>query len=105
MRMRRGVGTGSPVKKSKRLLATATLLLVICAALLSAVAPRAFGWSDDDFEHRPLVAYPVPPGHDNIIGEILTYKIKKGDTLLDVGRYYDLSGKEVSDANGHMDWW
>src|SRR5579885_2039317 len=106
MRMRRGVGTGSPVKKSKRLLATATLLLVMCAALLSAaVAPQAFGWNDDDFEHRPLVAYPVPPGRDNIIGEILTYKLKKGDTLLDVGRYYDLSGKEVSDANGHMDWW
>ena len=75
------------------------------ASLTAAVVPRAFGWTEDDFAHRTLVAYPVPPGRDNIIGEILTYKIKKGDTLLDVGRYYDLSGKEISEANNHLDWW
>ena len=72
---------------------------------MAAIAPRVFGWSEEDFAHRTLVAYPVPPGRDNIIGEILTYRIKKGDTLLDVGRYYDLSGKEISEANNHMDWW
>jgi L,D-transpeptidase ErfK/SrfK len=104
MRMRRGVEFGRFVNSKRRRAAAAAGLL--CAALLIiAAASAALGWSDSDFEHRPLVAYPVPPGHDNIIGEILTYKIKKGDTLLDVGRYYDLSGKEVSDANGHMDWW
>jgi L,D-transpeptidase ErfK/SrfK len=80
-------------------------LVAIVAMAIAAVAPMVFGWTEDDFAHRALVAYPVPPGKDNIIGEILTYKIKKGDTLLDVGRYYDLSGKEVSEANGHMDWW
>jgi L,D-transpeptidase ErfK/SrfK len=80
-------------------------LLAMVAVTVAGVAPGVFGWSEADFEHRTLVAYPVPPGRDNIIGEILTYKIKKGDTLLDVGRYYDESGKEISDANGHLDWW
>src|SRR5579875_3284628 len=106
MTMQRGVGYERPARRLSRpgwgLVAG---LLVSMAVVLSAVAPGALGWSESDFAHRTLVAYPVPPGRDNIIGEILTYKLKKGDTLLDVGRYYDLSGKEVSDANGHMDWW
>jgi len=33
------------------------------------------------------------------------YKTQPGDTLLDVGRWYGLSAKEVSDANNHLDWW
>ena len=34
-----------------------------------------------------------------------TYQLQKGDTLLDVGRWFGLSAKEISDANNHMDWW
>jgi L,D-transpeptidase ErfK/SrfK len=106
MRMRRGVELWRPVPRMFKRQLWAVLGVLACVAVLMAAAvPQVLGWNDDDFAHRPLVAYPIPPGHDNIIGEILTYKIKKGDTLLDVGRYYDLSGKEVSDANGHMDWW
>lgn len=105
MRMRRGVESRRLLGIPKRQVSGVAVLLMCAAILIAAAVPRAFGWGEDDFAHRPLVAYPVPPGHDNIIGEILTYRIKKGDTLLDVGRYYDLSGKEVSDANGHMDWW
>jgi L,D-transpeptidase ErfK/SrfK len=80
-------------------------LLLALLAIMMAVPTGVLAWTEADFAHRPLVAYPLPPGRDNIIGETLTYKLKKGDTLLDVGRYYDLSGKEVSDANNHMDWW
>jgi L,D-transpeptidase ErfK/SrfK len=106
MLMRRGVESGHRARRIVERRLWVPLGLLACLTLVMAVVvPLAFGWSEDDFAHRPLVAYPVPPGHDNIIGEILTYKIKKGDTLLDIGRYYDLSGKEVSEANGHMDWW
>src|SRR5271155_1634715 len=89
----------------RKLTALAGLLAIVVVMVLGAIAPQVFGWSESDFARRTLVAYPVPPGRDNIIGEILTYKIKKGDTLLDIGRYYDVSGKEISDANHHMDWW
>jgi L,D-transpeptidase ErfK/SrfK len=58
-----------------------------------------------DFSRSPLYAYPLPEGKDNIIGSLITYHIHKGDTLLDVGRWFGLSGAEVSDANNHLDWW
>ena len=65
----------------------------------------ARAWNEDEFEHRPLFAYPAPQGRDNIVGNLVDYQIQKGDTLLDVGRWYGLSAKEISDANNHMDWW
>jgi L,D-transpeptidase ErfK/SrfK len=80
----------------------AALLLVIAAAF----APRgALGWSDEEFENRPMYAYPLPRGRDNIIGNLITYKLQKGDTLLDVGRWFGVTGPEISNANGHIDWW
>jgi L,D-transpeptidase ErfK/SrfK len=79
----------------------------LCAVLVAIwAAPRlALGWSDDEFEHRPLYAYPLPRGKDNVIGNVITYRIQKGDTLLDVGRWFGLTAKEISDANNHLDWW
>ncbi|HKV53611.1 MAG TPA: L,D-transpeptidase family protein [Candidatus Binataceae bacterium] len=65
----------------------------------------AHSWSEAQFANRPLIAYPVPAGHDDLIGSLQTYTIKPGDTLLDVGRWYGLSGKEVSEANNHLDLW
>jgi L,D-transpeptidase ErfK/SrfK len=65
----------------------------------------ARAWNEDEFEHRPLFAYPLPQGRENIIGNLVTYEIQKGDTLLDVGRWFGVSAKEISDANNHIDWW
>ena len=78
--------------------------LVLCAASY-AVPGLAHDWHSVDFANRPLYAYPLPAGRDDIIGSLTTYTIQKGDTLLDVGRWFGLSAKEISDANGHMDWW
>ncbi len=82
----------------------AAALVIIAAALL--IAPRfAHSWSEADFERRPLIAYPIPTGRDDLIGTLQTYTIRQGDTLLDVARWYGLSPTEVSNANNHMDWW
>ncbi|MGH7913366.1 MAG: L,D-transpeptidase family protein [Candidatus Binataceae bacterium] len=79
---------------------------VVLAMISLFAAPRlAHSWSESDFENRPLVAYPVPTGRDDLIGSLQTYTIRKGDTLLDVARWYGLSPTEVSNANNHMDWW
>src|ERR1700684_2115846 len=88
-------------QKSNRYLAA-----FFCLAILVAVAPSiARGWSEYEFDHRPLFAYPVPEGRDNIIGNLVTYQIQKGDTLLDVGRWFGVTAKEISDANTGVDWW
>lgn len=79
---------------------------IVSAAIVLLAAPRlAHSWSESDFENRPLVAYPVPAGRNDLIGSLQTYTIRKGDTLLDVARWYGLSPTEVSNANHHMDWW
>jgi L,D-transpeptidase ErfK/SrfK len=65
----------------------------------------AHGWTETDFANRPLYGYPLPGPRDDIVGSLSTYKTQPGDTLLDVGRWYGLSAKEVSDANNHLDWW
>lgn len=62
-------------------------------------------WSETAFENRPLVDFPLPAGRNAVIGSLTSYTIEKGDTLLDIGRWYGLSGKEISDANGRIDWW
>jgi L,D-transpeptidase ErfK/SrfK len=83
------------------MVAASGIFLLICCGLIT----QARGWTEDDFENRPLIAYPMPGSHDDVIGELQNYTIQKGDTLLDIGRWYGLSAKEISDANGHIDWW
>lgn len=78
----------------------------LCAALLMAATPALVrAWSEDDFDNRPVNAYPIPMGRDNVIGSLGLYTIRKGDTLLDVGRWYGVTATEIADANNHIDWW
>lgn len=75
-------------------------------ALLWFAAPAAGRtWKETEFENRPLFDYPMPTGTDSVIGSFTNYKIERGDTLLDIGRWYGLSGTEIADGNGHIDWW
>lgn len=87
----------------KSLLAWLAAVWVIVAG--AAVPAASLGWTEEQFERRPLYAYPLPHDHDSVIGDLLSYRIQKGDTLLDVGRWYGLTAQEISDANHHLDWW
>jgi L,D-transpeptidase ErfK/SrfK len=80
-----------------RVAALALTVLISCSI--------AYAWNEAEFTSRPLYAYPLPHGHDDIVGTLATYKIQKGDTLLDIGRWYGVSAKDISDANGKIDWW
>lgn len=93
----------------ERLMAKKSITLV-AAVVISLIAlfganGWAHKWSETEFTNRPLYAYPMPQGRNDIIGTLTTYRLQPGDTLLDVGRWFGLSAKEVSDANHHMDWW
>ncbi len=72
---------------------------------LAAGFPLAHAWSEEEFARRPLFAYPLPHGRNNIIGNLIAYQVQKGDTLLDIGRWFGCTAKEISDANHHLDWW
>ena len=98
-------GCRSKLKKAS-FVSASTISGLLCLLIVIVLAPPlARGWNEDEFEHRPLFAYPIPQGRDNIIGNLVEYQIQKGDTLLDVGRWFGVSAKEISDANNHMDWW
>lgn len=89
-----------------RITSNRIFVVIACLALVVSIMPSiARGWSEDEFEHRPLFAYPLPRGRDNIVGNLITYQLQKGDTLLDVGRWFGVTAKEISDANGKIDWW
>ncbi|MGH8324975.1 MAG: L,D-transpeptidase family protein, partial [Steroidobacteraceae bacterium] len=79
------------------------------AALAVAISwtGRAFAlsWNEAEFAAHQLVAVPIPVGRDALIGSPTSFTITKGDTLLDIGRWYGLSAREISDANSHIDWW
>src|SRR6266849_4031925 len=78
---------------------------VLILAALVAIPVAQAGWTEDEFEHRPLFAYPLPHNQDDVIGNLITYQLQKGDTLLDVGRWFGVTAKEISNANGGIDWW
>ncbi len=98
-------GLSSPYRRSNSLMRRWFTIVVACLLAIAAGATARAAWDEAIFAKRPLYAFPVLAGQDTLIGELMSYKIRKGDTLLDVGRWYGLSAKEISDANNHMDWW
>src|ERR1039457_5837034 len=89
----------------KRLIDIAIRIFPALLLIAFVAIPAAHGaWTEDEFERRPLYAYPLPHGKDNIIGNLITYQLQKGDTLLDVGRWFGVTAKEISNANGGIDW-
>src|SRR5262249_22088541 len=75
------------------------------------VAARAFAavYSEDDFFAKPNSVYTIPtpsPGGDpTVIGEVKTYRIRQGDTLMDLARLYGLGYNEIVEANPGLDPW
>jgi L,D-transpeptidase ErfK/SrfK len=65
--------------------------------------------NEEAFADKPLRAYRIPtpkPGmvpEQTVIGEIGSHRIRPGETLLDVARYYDLGINEMADANPSVD--
>ena len=89
-----------------RLIKFATRSFPIFLLVAIFAIPSAIGaWTEEEFERRPLLAYPIPHGRDNIIGNLVSYQLQKGDTLLDVGRWFGVTAKEISNANDKIDWW
>ncbi len=70
-------------------------------------APR---YDESLFAKKKLAAYTIAtprPGAptDTVIGAVRTITVRKGDTLLDLARLYDLGFEELQDANPGVDPW
>jgi len=97
------------------------VLVAIAGALASGCSyPRlGFGWlsslpSDFDeaaFARKALPVYAVALAPDGktpaatVIGKPRTYRVRNGDTLLDVARWFDLGYNEITAANPGVDPW
>lgn len=75
----------------------------VAAVLLLGGVAQAEKWTEEDFARRVPMRYRyAPPGSANpttVIGALDAYIIEDGDTLLDVGRRYDVGYNEIVAAN------
>jgi len=83
----------------------------IVALMLGAAIARAREWSEDDFLHKAGSAnFLVVAGRDwrtaqSVVGTTRFYEVQKGDTFLDLARYFRLGYNELVDANPGVDVW
>ncbi|HLY37012.1 MAG TPA: L,D-transpeptidase family protein [Candidatus Binatia bacterium] len=84
-----------------------------CAMLRSHLGPLAgepaMRFDEAGFARKPRATYRIatpPPGEtapEAVIGTTRRYRIRPGDTLLDVARWYDLGYNEIVEANPGVD--
>jgi L,D-transpeptidase ErfK/SrfK len=81
----------------------------VAVLLLGATAHGAY--DEETFERKSIPAYSIPtptkgsPATETMIGQVRPYRIQKGDTLIDLARYYDLGYNEIVEANPGIDPW
>jgi len=66
-------------------------------------------WSEEDFAQRVANNYPfTAPGRGDersVVGALGTFVVRQGDTMLDVGRHFDLGYNEMTGANPGVEPW
>ena len=70
----------------KKTLVGWVVALAAAAAVAYATPSLARQWKETDFANRPLFAYPLPRGREDIVGSLMTYTIDKGDLRIDMLR-------------------
>jgi L,D-transpeptidase ErfK/SrfK len=82
----------------------------IAVAIVVGLVGWAFAeYQEETFWAKRFPSYTIPrpsPGAPSpIIGELRLYRIRKGDTLMDLARLYGLGYNEIVDANPGLDPW
>src|SRR3989442_10394680 len=66
-------------------------------------------YDEATFARKPVVAFKLAMRNgtpvDTVVGKARTYRVRAGDTFLDIARYYDLGYNEIVDANPGIDPW
>jgi L,D-transpeptidase ErfK/SrfK len=85
------------------------VLVVLALAFGSGAAAGTF--SEEVFVGKKIPAYSIPtpsagrPPETTVIGRVRLYRIRTGDTLMDLARYFDLGYNEIVVANPGIDPW
>jgi L,D-transpeptidase ErfK/SrfK len=83
-------------------------ILIVLAVLAGASDARA-GFDEETFVTKPIPSFTIPTptatSGDTVIGRVQPYRVRKGDTLMDLARYYDLGYNEILEANPGVDPW
>jgi L,D-transpeptidase ErfK/SrfK len=88
-----------------------TAIALLAVGLAAGPAPGR-AWQEEDFGQVPPKLYTfLPPGGVpidsvvTVVGQTRRYEPEKGDTFLDLARYFDLGFNEIADANPNSDEW
>jgi len=78
--------------------------------ILLATPPAGAAYDEEVFNQKTIPAYAIATPvkgqpTETVIGQVRTYRIRKGDTLIDLARYFDLGYNEILDANPAIDPW
>ena len=82
---------------------------VMLLSLVIVGPANASRWTEESFADRIPARYPYKEGgsssETSVVGALETYVVEEGDTLLDVGRHFDLGYNEMTSANPGVDPW
>ena len=86
-----------------------TALVALSLSVVVVGSAWASRWTEESFIDRVPVRYPIRSSANHIdatvVGGLQTYVVEEGDTLLDVGRHFDLGYNEMTSANPGVDPW
>lgn len=84
----------------------------LCGTVAMACVGRAEAteWTEDEFFKKVIHPYVAVASHDpveaqSVIGTVQYRRVSKGDTFLDVARYFALGYNEIIEANPGVDEW
>jgi L,D-transpeptidase ErfK/SrfK len=84
---------------------------VVATVVVVALARSACGsgYTEEDFFAKPDTVFTIPTPHgldpQTVIGQVRQYRIRPGDTLMDLARLYTLGYNEIVEANPGLDPW
>jgi L,D-transpeptidase ErfK/SrfK len=102
-----GTSGGLGMKLVRTMCRTYETVVAVGWLAVASVA-QASRWTEEYFATRTPARYPfrIAIGSDSsVVGDLSTYVVQEGDTLLDVGRHFDLGYNEMTSANTGVDPW
>src|SRR5438094_8192824 len=79
------------------------ILTIFVVTLAGPGGSLAANFDEDTFGRKSIPAYSIPtpergaPPAETVIGQVRPYRIRKGDTLIDLARYYDPGSNQLVD--------